>query len=188
MAETPDDQENTGGNGQQAPSEEAPSEEAPSEEVAARLAPPATALTITRQYIKDLSFENPNAPDIFKDALEAPELRIKVDLGSTNLNEATYEVVVALQIEATKNQRTAFILDLQYGAMVTLAKELDENEANQILMVDTPQHLFPFIRATIANLTREGSFPPLLLNPIDFSQVYHQRRKRAAEAAADAQA
>ena len=74
MAETPGNQGNTGGNGQQAPSEEAPSEEA-----AARLAPPATALTITRQYIKDLSFENPNAPDIFKDALEAPELRINVD-------------------------------------------------------------------------------------------------------------
>ncbi len=178
MAETPDDQGNTGDDGQQAPTEEA----------AARLAPPATALTITRQYMKDLSFENPNAPEIFKDTLEAPELRIKVDLGSTNLHEATHEVVVGLQIEATKNQRTAFILDLQYGAMVTLAKELDENETNKILMVETPRHLFPFIRATIANLTREGSFPPLLLNPIDFSEVYRERRKQVANKAADAQA
>ena len=101
--------------------------------------------------------------------------------GSTELKNTRHQT----KIEATKNKRTAFILDLQYGAMVTLAKELDENEANQILMVDTPQHLFPFIRATIANLTREGSFPPLLLNPIDFAQVYHRRRKRAAEKAAE---
>ena len=178
MAETSGDQGSTGGSGQQTPTEE----------TAARLAPPATALTIIRQYIKDLSFENPNAPDIFKDALEAPELRINVDLGSTNLNEVTYEVVVGLQIEATKNKRTAFIVDLQYAAMVTLGKELDENQTNQVLMVETPRHLFPFIRATIASLTREGSFPPLLLNPIDFSQVYRQRRKREAAKAPDAQA
>ncbi len=183
MAETPGDQGNTGGNGQQAPTGEAPSEEA-----STRLAPPATPLTILRQYIKDLSFENPNAPDIFKDALEAPELRINVDLGSTKLHETTHEVVVRLQIEATKDKRVAFILDLQYGVMVTLAKGLDENEANEILMVETPRHLFPFIRATIANLTREGSFPPLLLNPIDFSQVYRERRKQMAKKAPDARA
>ena len=178
MAETPSDQENAGDNGRQAPTEEA----------AASLAPPATTMKIIRQYVKDLSFENPNAPDIFSESLETPELRVKLDLGSTLLQEDTHEVVVALQIEAAKKERTIFIVELQYAAMVTLAKNLGEDETNRNLLIETPRHLFPFIRAAIANLTREGSFPPLLLNPIDFSQVFLERLRQATEKTADAQA
>ena len=140
--------------------------------------PPAAPLSIGRQYVKDLSFENPNAPDIFRDAMEAPSITMKVDLDSTKLDETTHEVVIGLQIEAKKNDRAAFIIDLQYGAMVTLRGDLSDGAVNHLLKAETPRHLFPFIRAIVANLTRDGSYPPLLLNPIDFTQVFLARRKQ----------
>ncbi len=138
------------------------------------------ALTISRQYVKDFSFENPNAPQIyamFSD--EGPDLQFTVDMAASPLGERTHEVVVSLNVTAKQGETTAFILELQYAGLVTVGEGLAEGPLERTLMIEVPRYLFPFIRATIANATREGGFPPLLLSPIDFRQLYRERRLKA---------
>jgi preprotein translocase subunit SecB len=143
-------------------------------------APPRPPFTIRRQYLKDLSFENPNAPEIFtKFGDEGPDIRVRVELASEVREERTHEVVINLEIKAYHGDTAAFIIDLQYAALVTLSEGLTGAETNRWLMVATPRYLFPFVRAVVANATRDGGFPPLLLNPIDFQQV--QRNKRVVK-------
>lgn len=145
-----------------------------------------TSLVIHRQYIKDLSFENPNAPAVYDFfAEEGPELQINVEMSVSELGTSAHEVVVAIVATANRNDTTAFIIELHYGGVVTLSDVVTAKQAEQILLIDVPRHLFPFMRAIIANTTRDGGFPPLLLNPIDFGQVYRDRQA-AREAPAEA--
>ena len=143
-------------------------------------------LAIHRQYIKDLSFENPNAPaayDLF--AEEGPEIEVNVEMNVVELSASIHEVVVAISAKATKDGMTAFVVELQYGGVATVGEGASPRQVEQILLIEVPRHLFPFMRAIIANTTRDGGFPPLLLNPIDFGQVYRDR-KAAAPAPAEA--
>lgn len=146
------------------------------------------SLTISRQYVKDLSFENPHAPQIyamFGD--EGPDLQFTVDLAANPLGERSHEVVVSLNVTAKQGETTAFIMELQYAGLVTVGEGLADGPLERTLMIEVPRYLFPFIRASIATTTREGGFPPLLLSPIDFRQLYRERRLRA-EAGEDAPA
>jgi preprotein translocase subunit SecB len=180
MAEAPSNSDGSQGDGGQ---------DAPAEETGTlRPAPPDASLTIVRQYIKDLSFENPNAPAIYQHMTEGPAIRVGVDINPTHLVDRKYEVAVGLQVRATKADKAAFIVELQYAGVVALGESVPEDEIDRILMVETPRHLFPFIRATVASVTREGGYPPLLLNPIDFGQVYLNRQQRDAKQAAAAEA
>lgn len=132
-----------------------------------------TALTITRQYVKDLSFENPNAPAIYNSfADEGPELKVSVDIAATPLGDRVHEVVLHLNVTAVYQNTTAFLVELQYAAQARIDAEVSEERLERVLTMEVPRYLFPFVRNIVANATREGGFPPLLLNPISFRKIH----------------
>ena len=138
-------------------------------------------LTINSQYVKDHSFENPNAPSIYGTMRkESPQLNVNVEVTPTHLQGALYEVTLGLRASAMVGETTAFLAELDYAAVVTLGENLEEGVREQMLMIEVPRFLFPFARAILADDTRDGGFPPLIMNPIDFGQMYVNRKMAAA--------
>lgn len=140
-------------------------------------------LLINAQYIKDLSFENPNAPEIYSLlGANPPEMTVNIDIIPTPLAENTYEVLLTFRVQAVSAKKAAFLVDLDYAGIVTVAKSVPEDEIEPLLMIETPRHLFPFARNILAEVTRDGSFPPLVINPIDFDQYYQRHKKGSMKA------
>ena len=146
----------------------------------------APRLTILTQYIKDLSFENPNAPVIFAQLKGQPQIQVNVDVAASRLQEKLAEVAIRLKLEAKAEDKTAFILELDYAGLCALSGNPSTEEAERLYLVDGAQMLFPFARAILANQTRDGGFQPLLLAPLDFAQLYLQRKAKGSAAAAPA--
>lgn len=141
-------------------------------------------LTINTQYVKDHSFENPNAPGIYGTMrTEKPDLNVSVEVTPTQLQDRVYEVVLGLRASAKVGDTTAFMAELDYAAVISLAEGLTEDMRERLVMVEVPRHLFPFARAILADDTRDGGFPPLMMSPIDFAQLYLSRRAQAPAAA-----
>jgi preprotein translocase subunit SecB len=147
-------------------------------------APP---LVINGQYIKDLSFEAPTAPGVYGLLQkEAPEIQIAIDVRGRNLQDAIYEVVLHVKAECKVAQTAAFIVELVYGGMFTI--NVAAEQLQPMLLVECPRYLFPFARTILADVTRDGGFPPLMLSPVDFTAMYMQsQRERAAQAQAAGQ-
>lgn len=144
-------------------------------------APPQAAppsLHITVQYVKDLSFENPNAPRSLMATSSPPQVSINVDVRTNPLTESVYEVVLTLRADAKHGENQAFLVELAYGGVVAAAN-IPKEHLPPILLIEVPRMLFPFARAVIAQATREGGFPPLLVQPIDFADLF--RRQVLAE-------
>lgn len=137
----------------------------------------APSLIINAQYLRDLSFENPRAPDSLFAQTAAPEVSIDVDLKARQLNPELYETVLHIRVEARQGTEIGFVVEVDYGAAVTV-KNAPPDMIGPLLLIETPRLLFPFARAIVAEATREGGFPPLLINPIDFVELY---RRKAAE-------
>ncbi len=134
-------------------------------------------VVINAQYVKDLSFENPRAPQSLLQQQQPdtnPELRLSVDVKGATLAPEVYEVVLNIKAETVLNGDVIFVAELAYGAVVSLVNTPQE-EIPQALMVETPRQLFPFVRNILAEVTRDGGFQPLLINPIDFAEVYRRR-------------
>lgn len=138
-------------------------------------------LIINAQYIKDLSFENPRAPNSLRQQAGAPAVEINVDVKAQGLGSDSYEVVLSINASAKVQEEALFLVELSYGALVTV-RGVPQEMLSAIVLVETPRLMFPFARNIIADTTRDGGFPPLLINPIDFSEVL--RRNSAATAAA----
>lgn len=155
-----------------------------SEEVAAG-EDTAPQVSILAQYVKDLSFENPNAPQSLQNAAgNAPRIEVNVNVGVRRVAEEAFEV--DLRVEATARQEAlkAFQVELLYSGVFGL-KNVPEEALEPFLLVEAPRMLFPFARRIVADATRDGGFPPLLLDPIDFAALYMQQRSQANGAAAD---
>ena len=135
-------------------------------------------LFVNLQYIKDLSFENPRAPQSLVQQSAQPEVSINVDVKAHNLNQEAYEVVLTINVTAQLQKEPVFLVELAYAAVVTIRNAPEPLLANLIL-VETPRIIFPFARAVIANATRDGGFPPLMINPIDFADLL--RRQQSPE-------
>jgi len=141
----------------------------------------APALKIHGQYIKDLSFEIPNAPQVFLEMQgEAPEIPIHVDVSAAGVGQDLYEVVLRLRVEARVSGKTLFIAELDYAGLFAL--NLPEEQIGPYLLIECPRLLFPFARAIIADVTRDGGFPPLVLQPLDFVALYRTRLEEQAAA------
>ncbi|MHB1206284.1 MAG: protein-export chaperone SecB [Rhodospirillaceae bacterium] len=139
--------------------------------------PPASPIRIMGQYIKDLSFETPHAPEIFA-ALrtEAPEIPIGLDTVVRHIAGATFEVTLSVQLEAVVSGKKAFILELAYGAVVEINQQMiPEQHVHPILMIEVPRQLFPFVRQLVADITGNGGFPPLMLQVFDFADMYRKK-------------
>ena len=135
-------------------------------------------LFVNLQYIKDFSFENPRAPQSLVQQPVQPEVAINVDVKAHNLNPEAYEVVLTINVTARLQEEPVFLVELAYAAVVTIRNAPEPLLANLIL-VETPRIIFPFARAVIANATRDGGFPPLMINPIDFAELL--RRQQSPE-------
>ncbi|OAN50341.1 protein-export chaperone SecB [Paramagnetospirillum marisnigri] len=131
-------------------------------------------LQINGQYIKDLSFEVPAAPQVFMEQKnENPEIPIHVDVNATNLGPNLFEVVLHMRIEAKLPSKPLFILELDYAGLFTV--NFPEEQMHPVLMIECPRLLFPFARNIVADMTRDGGFPPLMLQPLDFVALYRSR-------------
>ena len=123
------------------------------------------------QYIKDFSFENPHAPQIFNNLQTQPQMAMDVNVLSRGLGNATYEAVLKIKLESKLDNKTAFIAELSYAGLFVLP-ELEEEQIKLFLLVEAPRLLFPYARAIIANTVRESGFPNIVIQPIDFMSLY----------------
>ena len=143
-------------------------------------------LAINAQYVKDLSFENPRAPHALLQppAGVAPDLQVGVDVKAQGLAADVYEVVMTLKVETKVAGEVVFVAELAYGAVVSLINTVPE-DVPVALMVETPRLMFPFARNIVADATRDGGFPPLMINPIDFSDLLRRNAAAVPDAPAD---
>ena len=134
---------------------------------------------IITQYVKDLSVENPKAPDSFG-WTEAPELDVQFNIAGRPINDEVHEVTLRISVTAKMQQGTAYIVELAYCGLVGL-RNLPDEHAHAFLYAEAPRILFPFARRVIADATRDLGFQPLMVDPIDFNGLYVQQLQRRAE-------
>jgi preprotein translocase subunit SecB len=132
-------------------------------------------LIVNAQYIKDLSFENPRAPQSLIQQPTQPSVDINVDVKAQNLGPEVYEVVLTINVTARIQEEPVFLVELAYGTVVTI-KNAPQEMLAPLVLVETPRIAFPFARAIIANATRDGGFPPLMINPIDFAELLRRQQ------------
>lgn len=138
--------------------------------------------TINAQYIKDLSFENPGPIENLIQQ-EAPSTTlVNIEVGAQHITEQTFEVTLKVKAHVQRNEKTVYLIELEYAGIFTLAG-LPEEMMKLFLFVECPRQLFPFARAILARLTQESGFPPLLLKPIDFGELLRQRLSEEEAAA-----
>ena len=134
-------------------------------------------MSIGAQYVKDLSFENPRAPLSLVNAKNKPSIDLRVDAVAHKIQGDTYEVAVHIVAKAVVDKADAiFLCDLTYCGLFTLIK-VPEKEREFALLVHGANSLYPFARRIVADLTRDGGFPTLMLDPIDFGQVYARKKE-----------
>ena len=134
----------------------------------------APQLEALAQYVKDLSFENPNAPRSLGPQETPPNISIQVNVNAKPLAEGEYEIELILEGKAGEGEGLLFSFELNFAGVFRLAN-IPENHVHQVLMIECPRLMFPFARAVLANAVRDGGFPPFLLQPIDFAQLYQAR-------------
>ncbi|HYD06238.1 MAG TPA: protein-export chaperone SecB [Reyranella sp.] len=131
-------------------------------------------LTLHGQYIKDLSFENPRAPQSLIEQKQ-PQLTLNVNVATRQFEAKTFEVTLTIEANATTPEKEPlFVLELVYAGTVTLG-DVPQDAFGPLLLIETPRLLFPFARAIVANATREAGFPPLNIAPVDFVALYRQQ-------------
>jgi preprotein translocase subunit SecB len=146
-------------------------------------APQGPSISVLRQFIKDLSFENPGAQ-----TREQPKIELGIDVGVRGLDgaENTYEVALKLKAQAGASEATLFLLEMEYAGLFRL-DGMSPADTEAILLIECPRILFPFARRIVADLTAEGGFPPLRIDPVDFAALY-SAQKQARLASGDAAA
>lgn len=141
-------------------------------------------LVVHAQYVKDFSFENPNAPKVLTENLGQPDVEISVSVGAKLVGENQYEVVLNLGAKAVVAETPVFLVDLTYAGLVS-PQGVTGDDINPLIMIEAPRLLFPFARALISDATRDGGFMPLNIQPVDFVAVYKHNLERQAAAAAE---
>ena len=139
-------------------------------------------VTIGAQYVKDLSFESPNAPMSFNELDSRPEIGIDLNVEVRPLQDKHYEVILHMTARARRGENVLFLVELSYGAVASVPPVPDEVRT-RVVGAEVPKLLFPFARGIVANAVRDGGFPPFLIDPIDFDVLF----ERAAAAKANEQ-
>ncbi len=145
-------------------------------------APP--QLGILGQYLKDLSFENPNAPQSLALQQGQPQINIGVNVNAQQLGENDYEVTLEINAKAEHEGKVVFLVEMTYCGIFRL-QNIPQEMLSPVVLVECPRMLFPFARRILADVTRDGGFPPLMLDPIDFGAMYAQRLAEQQQAQAD---
>ena len=148
--------------------------------------PPPPAFRVLAQFTRDLSFENPHAPESLR-APGQPNIDLGVEMGARGRPDGLYEVDLKLNATATREGKVSFNVELVYGGLFEITG-VPEEHLEAVLLIECPRMLFPFARRIISDATAEGGFPPFMLEPIDFSIVYAaQRAQREGLAEGDVQ-
>ena len=132
-------------------------------------------LNIVGQYIKDLSFENPRAPQSILGGAGQPKFNVSINVGVNKQKDAddVYAIELTFNAKAERESGVLFNIELIYGGLFRL-KNWPEAQLAPMLMIECPRLIFPFARQVLANVTQAGGFPPLLMDPVDFTQIYRQ--------------
>ncbi len=151
-------------------------------------------LVVNAQYVKDLSFEVPNAPEVFSNLRAQPNVNINLDVQARRLHEGqeVFEVTLQIRAEAVEapvaanggpaaDGKPVFIAELAFCGVFTL-NGVPEESVEPVLLVECPRLLFPYARNILADVTRDGGFPPVLLQPIDFVALWQSRRGQSSVA------
>ena len=134
----------------------------------------APSLNVLAQYIKDLSFENPHAPQSLGPRENPPEINININVNANPLSETDFEVELKLDANAGEGADAMFSIELMYAGVFRLQNIPEESIAPAIL-IECPRMLFPFARQIVADATRNGGFPPLMIDPVDFAALFQKR-------------
>jgi len=141
-------------------------------------APNTVGFGIIAQYVKDLSFENPNAPAVYTTS-EKPQIDMGINVKAQKTGDNTCEVSLLISVKANGAEKSIFMVELNYSGLFSIPA-MDEKNLEPLLLVDAPFILYPFARRIVADVTRDGGFPPLLLDPINFAAMYLDKKKTAA--------
>lgn len=137
---------------------------------------------VLAQYVKDLSFENPGAPQSLLAMSEDPNVEINVNVGAVAISANEYEVSLTVNVSAKKDEDVLFVVELVYCGVFALTN-LPAEHVQPLLLIECPRLLFPFVRNIVADATRDGGFPPLMIQPLDFAALYQQQQQDAATTA-----
>ena len=138
------------------------------------------------QYVKDLSFENPNAPAVYQWQSQ-PQIDVQFNIGAQMLGDEVHEVALKIEVTARAEDRTAFAVELVYAGLFAI-RNVPQEQISPFLLAEAPRLLFPFARRVIADSVQDGGFPPLILDPIDFAALYMQRAAQTEAEASGGQA
>ena len=142
-------------------------------------------LNVVMQYIKDFSFENPNAPQSMAARQEPPQIGIQINVNARPLSEIDFEVSLKIEGKAEDKGNLLFNFELDFAGVFRISN-VPQESMNAIVLIECPRLLFPFAREIVATAVRNGGFPPLLLDPVDFVGLYHQKMSEMQVAGAPA--
>ncbi|MBK3745368.1 protein-export chaperone SecB [Paraburkholderia aspalathi] len=132
------------------------------------------SLNILAQYVKDLSFESPGAPLSLRPREKAPSININVNVNANQIAESDFDVVLTLSAKALDGKDVLFNVELIYGGVFRI-QGMPQEHMLPLLFIECPRLLFPYARQIMSDATRNGGFPPLMIDPIDFAQMFQQR-------------
>jgi preprotein translocase subunit SecB len=133
------------------------------------------------QYVKDLSFENPNAPAVFQNQVQ-PQIDVQFNINVSSGDGDVHEVAMKIEVRATADDNTVFAIELLFAGLFA-ARNVPVEQLHPFLYAEAPRLMFPFARRIIADTTRDGNFPPLMLDPIDFAGMYMAQTQQASQLA-----
>lgn len=137
-------------------------------------------VVINAQYAKDISFETPSSPLDFANLKTPPKIDLSLDVKVQSLGNDSFEVALKISSKATNEEKTLFLIELEYAGVFLVKNIEKEEQKEQILLIYCPNLIFPFARRIIADLTRDGGYQPLMVNPIDFAALYLQQKQNQA--------
>lgn len=139
----------------------------------------APAVGLISQYVKDLSFENPNSPAVFQWQGQ-PQIDVQFNIGASQVGDDAHEVILKIDVKAMSADKVAFQVELAYAGLFGI-RNIPAEQLQPFLLAEGPRLIFPFARRVLADAVRDGGFPPLLLDPIDFGALYMQQAAANAE-------
>ena len=143
----------------------------------AAAAQPQVQIKILSQYIKDLSFENPNIRKLIASPGDSPNLKVEVNVNAERVEGDIYESAIEFKATAANNIGTIYVLETVYAGLFRI-ESMPEQALEPFLLISAPTTIFPFLRRLVADVTREGGYPPLMLDPIDFASLYMRRQQK----------
>ncbi|MDR1425730.1 MAG: protein-export chaperone SecB [Rickettsiales bacterium] len=132
-------------------------------------------ITLNMQYMKDLSFENPRAPEIYTIGEIKPSIDVTIDINATRIQNEVFEVEIALSVSAKNDSTSLFLVELVYAGVFTI-KKVEDSLVQENLFIDCPTMIYPFARRIMSDVVRDANFPSLMLDMIDFEELYNSKK------------